>query len=158
MKEKKLVQLCVLLFCWLLIWSARKGRKLKMNSHLLNEQRKSQNSFTRPTVIVFSFSAAWHSFCPNTASTSFKLSWGTTWNKLCVSIASTLVINSVQTHQSDPIPPVPRSQLPCILSCGSYSGVSPLVLYYLFPSWSHNHSFVSAAQISGSPLCFSSVV
>ena len=155
--EKLCSVVLILLFCWSLIEShATKGTE--MNSIFwINKENHKLLSPVWLRLSVF-FSAAWLSFCQNTANTSFKQSWGTTWNKLCVSIASALVINTVQTHQSDLIPLVPRSQLPCILSCGSYSGVSPLVLYYLFPSWSHNHSFVFAAQISGSPLCFSSVV
>lgn len=68
------------------------------------------------TLSFIVFSAAWLLFCLNIVNTSFKLNWEMTWNRLCVSIAYTLIIKSAQPNQSDLILPVLHNQLPCILS------------------------------------------
>lgn len=68
--------------------------------------------------------AAWLWFCPNTASTLFKPSWGTTSNRPCVSSGAAFA--TTPWHRNSPVQAF--DFLPFFF-------FPPLVLYYLFLPW-----------------------
>lgn len=81
------------------------------------------------TVIIFF--AAWPLFCLSTVNTSFKLNWGMTWNKPCVSTAHALMLtySKQTTNRSIKLNFTGASRLPSIISLSCTLGYLHLLCF-----------------------------